>query len=496
MTIKNQYCKKSFICLIFGIAILFFFASSVSAVSAQTYSGFNRFTDNVKLFFSNGDNKVKLALEIREKEVNSALENAKNGNVENTIKNLEKAQDKLKIVQEKISLKTSEEIKTSVEKIKEKINKDGLPEEFKKYKIEEEKTQLVAELTEKTFEYCKELAKENFDLMLKEEKCNPKTAQSGLEKELKELKNLQEKLFTELMWNIRSCIDDPGTCNCEEVADINGKAKCENMVALALKCEYKEDENSCGKLKAMEPKKGDSFAESFVPNFLMNLFNKKQSMIDYDIEKSDGVPPECWNYNNKPECRQYDYLKEWHYRGENNEERPGKPQEKEPSMQESVPECFDGKGTFLKEKCGEIIIVKNEKGLINYIVKNQVDDIVNEFEDKSEQHEIVINGKEGQMMIKEIKEEINGLEGQIMERTFAPGTGPGEKSGVIIEGDKQGIIINDGENNAVNNVIEGGQNGGYAPGTNANGDNVMEGEGNEIKGVDEGPGEPGVVDED
>ena len=39
----------------------------------KTYSGFNKFTDNVKLTFSGGDNKVRLALEIREKEVNSAM---------------------------------------------------------------------------------------------------------------------------------------------------------------------------------------------------------------------------------------------------------------------------------------------------------------------------------------------------------------------------------------------------------------------------------------
>lgn len=500
--------KKNFVCLVFGVTVLFL---PLSPVLAQNYSEFNRFTDNVKLLFSKGDNKVKLALEIREKEVNSALENTQNGNTENAIKNLEKAQDKLKIVQEKASLNTSEEIKTSVEKIKEKINKDNLPEEFKKYKMEEEKTQLTAELTEKTFEYCKELAKKDFDAMLKEEQCNPKTAQPGLEKELKELKNLQEKLFTELMWNIRSCIDDPGTCNCEEVADIKDKAKCEKMVALAVRCEYKEDKTSCGELKAMEPKAGDNFAESFVPDFLMNLFTKKQSMIDYNIQKSDGVPPECWNWNNKPECKQYDYLKEWHYRSENNEERPGKPQEKEPTMQESVPECFDAKGNFLKEKCGEIIIVKNEKGLINYIVKNQIDNIVNEFENKSEQHETVINGKEGQNAINEIKEEINVIEGQIMERTFAPGTGPGEESGVVIKEDKQGVAIDNGGNNIIDNVVEGDENHVYAPGTTANGDNagitieqggnnvvenVIDGGENEVKGVDEGPGEPGVIDED
>ena len=44
-------------------------------VQAQTYSGFNRFTDNVRLTFSGGDNKVRLDLEIREKEISSAINN-------------------------------------------------------------------------------------------------------------------------------------------------------------------------------------------------------------------------------------------------------------------------------------------------------------------------------------------------------------------------------------------------------------------------------------
>ena len=88
----------------------------------QTYSGFNRFVDNVKLAFSEGDNEVKLALEIREKEVDSAIINVKNQGEDKAIKNLERAKEKLKIVQEKVSLDTSEEIKTNVDEIIDKVN--------------------------------------------------------------------------------------------------------------------------------------------------------------------------------------------------------------------------------------------------------------------------------------------------------------------------------------------------------------------------------------
>ncbi|MBU2503662.1 MAG: hypothetical protein KJ879_01230 [Nanoarchaeota archaeon] len=470
--------KGVIVLLLLGV---FLFSPLVLAQEqAQTYSGLNRFTDNVKLAFSGGDNKVRLALEIREKEVDSAINNIQNQEEDEAIKNLERATKKLQTVQEKVSLNTSEEIKTSVKEITDKINTNkALSEVFEDYLLEEQKTQLTAELTEKTYEYCKELAKEDFVLMLQEEVCDPETAVEGLEEKLKELKNLQEELFTELMWNIRSCIDDPGTCNCEEVADVEDKPKCEKMVALAIKCEYKEDETSCDELKAMEPKAEDGFAESFVPDFLMDLFKKKQSMVDYDIEKSDGVPPECWNWNEKPECRQYDHLKEWHYRGENNEERPGKPKEKEPTMQESVPECFDDEGTFLEEKCGEIIIVKNKDGLINYIVKNNVDGIIEKFENKSAQHIIPDTIDEGEWTVsdkaREIKRDMNQITNQIKDITYAPGTGPGGSGGNVVDGDGQNVA-SDGDGG--DTVIDGGDDGNVIDSGTVD---------NDVAGVDSGP---------
>ena len=218
--------KKSVIILLVVVLLIF------PLVQAQTYSGLNRFADDVKLVFSGGDNKVNLALEIREKEVNSAIENFQNQGENKAIKNLERAKKKLQIVQEKVSLETSEEIQTSVDEIIDKINEENdLPDEFDDYILEEEKTQLTAELTEKTFEYCTELAKEDFALMLKEEECNPETAPPGLEKELEKLKDLQLRMFVQLMLEIRSCMDDPGTCNCEANVDVEQKAKCEKMVA-------------------------------------------------------------------------------------------------------------------------------------------------------------------------------------------------------------------------------------------------------------------------
>jgi len=446
--------KKSVIVLLL-IGILLFsplvLAQEQTEEQTKTYSGFNRFADNVKLAFSGGDNKVGVALDIREKEVDSAIINIQNQGEDKAIKNLERARKKLQIVQEKVSLNTSEEIKTSVDNIIDKVNEEeDLPDEFGDYLLEEEKTQLTSKLTEKTFEYCEELAKEDFVLMLNEEECNPKTAQPGLEKELEELKDLQLRMFVQLMLEIRSCIDDPGTCNCEANVDVEQKAKCEKMVALAMKCEYKDDEASCDELKAMEPKEGDDFAESFVPDFLKNLFKEKSYMIEYDIEPSDGVPEECWDNNDKPECKQYDDLKEtkddWDEYGNYIGKRP---KNKEPTMQEGIPQCFDEDNNFLEEKCGKIKVVRNEEGLVNYIIENEINNVITEFENKSAQHTIdaeeevmyvdelwtidevwTIDGEQVQVgnNVRIIKRDMNQINNQIKGINYAAGTGGGDGS--------------------------------------------------------------------
>jgi hypothetical protein len=416
--------KKSLIFVIAVIAIL-----AAPFAFAETYSGIERFSDNAQLLFKSGDAKVNLALNIREKEINSALENLNNDNEAKALKNIANAEKKLEIIQEKVSLETTEEIKESSEKLQDKIANEAADSEiFNEYLLEEEKTMLNAVLTEKTYAYCKELAKGDFALMLKEEECNPDTAIPGLEKELADLKDVQIKLFVKLMLEIRSCIDDPGTCNCEANTDAEQKAKCETMVALALKCEYNADESSCSELKAMEPKQGDSFAESFVPDFLMNLFTEKSYMIGYDIEPSDGVPEECWDENTKPECRQYDDLKEtaadWDEYGNYIGKRP---KNKEPTMQQSIPQCFDENNVFLEEKCGKISVVRNEEELVNYLIGNEIDKVIENFEDSAKQNTIDVNGIEGQTMANEIKEEMNVITEQIALRTFAPGTsGVGE----------------------------------------------------------------------
>ena len=439
--------KKRGLFFILLVAVIILLAS-ISLVSAKTYSGFNRFGDNTKLFFSVGENKVKLALEIREKEFNSAIENFQNEEEKSAIKDIERARKKLLIVQEKVSVNTAEEVKASVNNIINKANEyEELSEDFEIYILEEEKTHLTAVLTEKTYEYCSELAKEDFALMLKDEECNPETAPEPLKKDLEKLKDLQERMFVKLMLEIRSCMDDPGTCNCENNVDEEQKIKCEKMVAFALKCEYQDDEGACNELNSLEAPK----AESFVPEFLMNLFRAKEEQRLWGEKPSDCVPEECWNENDKPECRQYDKFKEtekdWDEYGNfiGTRNKCGK-EGSTPTMRESIPQCFEG-DVFLEEKCGKITMVENEEGLINYIIGKEVENVINEFENKSQNTidkgnwTVDENGLKVSNKAREIKQEMNEIKNQIVERTFAPGTYDTEDS----TNDVKDVVIEEGE---------------------------------------------------
>lgn len=133
--------KKSIIFLL--ITLLIF----TPLISAENYSKIERFTDNIKLFVFQGDKKVETALEIREKEVNSAIENFNNGNEEESVKNIERATKKLQIVQEKVSYNIANEVKENIENHKEKIGEyENVSENFGVYLLEEEKTKLTTEL--------------------------------------------------------------------------------------------------------------------------------------------------------------------------------------------------------------------------------------------------------------------------------------------------------------------------------------------------------------
>jgi len=101
-------------------------------------------------------------------------------------------------------------------------------------------------------------------------------------------------------------------------------------------------------------------------------------------------------------------------------------------------------------------------------LKKEIDGIIDDFENKSAQRRYApgtsANGTEGPIgeeiwtvdegewtvsdKVREIKQDMNQIQIQIVARTYAPGTGPGEPGvvdgdgGVVIDGDEPGVVTN------------------------------------------------------
>ena len=221
---------------------------SMPAVSAQTYSGFSRFTDNIRLFFAGGDNKANLALDIREKEVNSAISNLEAGNTAGAEKNLNSASEKLKIVQTLASPDISVDVKENIVGVESKIK--DTPGDYAlldNYLNEEEKTKLSMDISEKVFSYCDELAMQDYAEMQKDEKCQ---SYAWMENKIKQrLTEEQKNAKGEIEIQVQACINNPKECSCDNIKLLSEKTKCEEYKSLAIKCEFQNDDSACEEIK-------------------------------------------------------------------------------------------------------------------------------------------------------------------------------------------------------------------------------------------------------
>ena len=225
---------------------------SMPIVSAQTYSGFSKFTDSIRLFFSSGDNKANLALDIREKEVNSAISNLEAGNTAGAEKNLNSASEKLKIVQTLASPDISADVKENINGVENKIKETkGDYELLDNYISEEEKTKLSMDISEKVFSYCDELAMQDYVSMQKDEKCK---SYAWMENKIKQrLSEEQKNAKGEIETQIQICMNNPKECNCDNINLLSEKTKCEEFKSLAIKCEFQNDDSACEKIKMFSP---------------------------------------------------------------------------------------------------------------------------------------------------------------------------------------------------------------------------------------------------
>jgi len=240
---------------------------------SQTYSGFNRFVDNIKLFFSSGDNKVMLALEIREKELNSAISNLKSGEEKKAKKEIESAIDMLKIIQSKTTPEIADEVRINIEETESKIkeNENLNLEFFEKYLTEEQKTKLIIEYSEKIFEYCEELAKQDYELMLKDEKCKNNDFDWFKDEINNKIKEIQKQDFEEMKKQVEISMNNPKNSDCDEISLASERKRCEKFKALAIRCEFQDDESACkeiGMFKDVQTEERENYEREILNRYV------------------------------------------------------------------------------------------------------------------------------------------------------------------------------------------------------------------------------------
>ncbi len=320
-------------------AFFMVFILSLNVVAAQPYPITGKIVDDLRIFFARGDKKAEIALEAREREINSAIENIKAGNIDEAIKELERAREKLKLVQETASPAVMDKVNLSVQEVIDKImeSKDINPEfsaYLEKHLSEEQKTQLTLQLSDKISKLCEELAMQDYELMLKEPKCDPKNAPSWMRGRVEgEMKKKEQEAGQKMVEQLTVCMSDPRECDCSSIPVKNEQAKCEKGKALAIRCEFQNDDSACEQLKDIKPE-----VPSNMPEFLKPLFQKT---IDELIRKKEGemfkkfAPKECVEAGAKTreECEKV-------------------------MMEKFAPrECIDA-GATTKEECEKIMFAK------------------------------------------------------------------------------------------------------------------------------------------
>ncbi|MBI5148323.1 hypothetical protein HZA33_01450 [Candidatus Pacearchaeota archaeon] len=295
-----------FIAIILSLSFIQAFQVVQAAQTAETpkssiYPFFDKVIDNIKLFFAKGDKEIVLALEIREKYINSAFENIEFKNTGEVIKNLNEAEEKLKFVQEQVSPETANEVVSNSLDVQEVIEKIMAGKEvdaefssyLEKHLSEEQKTQLAAQLSEKIGSFCEELAKQDFEVMMKEPKCNPDNAPPWLKDKIeKEFQKMQEEAGKEIIEMLTTCMNDPRECDCSRIPVVAERAECEKGTSLAIKCEFQEDMSACSELEKIGPPK----APASMPFFLKPLFEKTIQELMGKKEKEmfkKFAPKEC-----------------------------------------------------------------------------------------------------------------------------------------------------------------------------------------------------------
>ncbi len=155
-----------------------------------------------------------------------------------------------------------------------------------------DKNKIAGDLAEKIGDFCDKLAQEDYDLMLLEPRCDPEQAPDWLAEFIEtDVKEREEDATKQVLNMITRCVEDPRQCDCDNIPVESHKQDCIEDSALAVRCEYEQDESACNELES----KGDEFLDD-LPEFMRDIITQRFEEI---IAKKEAemfkkfAPKEC-----------------------------------------------------------------------------------------------------------------------------------------------------------------------------------------------------------
>lgn len=261
---------------------------------------FDKAIDEVQLRASSGEEKAKKAFEIKEERLAEAsvmVDSLKAGNAKDA---LLLAAEASKIAQAEIAPDLENETNEKVRKaamlltsIRNKLPGEGwedIEAALETQLDEEEKTRIALMVSKSRLSYCDSLAKQDFALMKSDPQCDIDKAPKWLKGKVEgEFREREDNARRQIIDSVSVCIIDPKKCDCSQIPVAKHSQDCEVKKALAIRCEYENDNAACAELSEGKP-------DEDMPEFLGE--EGKRTILEAIRQKEQQMfekfrPPEC-----------------------------------------------------------------------------------------------------------------------------------------------------------------------------------------------------------
>ncbi|MBI3050947.1 hypothetical protein HYY74_00635 [Candidatus Woesearchaeota archaeon] len=274
------------------------------------------FIDDITLATKSGSDKAEAALRIKNERIAEAGAMVDRQNAGAAVTALENAEKTGKIIEEGkfspgMANSTEEDVKQSIAKLqalKARLPAGGLEGVEKAINVQltqEEKIRAAKDFIKTIGDYCEALAYEDFELLDEDETCMEEKAPDWLKEYIDEdLKEREGKARAMIVEQVTTCVLNPRECDCSKIPVKRHQYECQVNRDLAIKCEYENDLEACGKLSESEPEKPEDLPPGLAPIFESTM---KEAIAKKEKEMFAKMrPPECSEAATPREC--YDIM--------------------------------------------------------------------------------------------------------------------------------------------------------------------------------------------